>query len=299
MGKQTLKKDMKQKKQVKYYDYKLSNNIYKLLEVDPFLAAKKIKEYLNIFYRDYPMYCTYCSTLITIGEFDEAYETLINMEEDYAKDKGYHEDCSESQNNYVVQEMKLCRLRYLTNAYKYEEALRFMRKNEKDLDKVRIGNLNLVDFFCNHRTGNVDLDRRKQKNYMMRQILEYQKKDFIDKFNKELGKGDTSFYTDFDLEKVYDSMYDHLQTGEALHKSFVTDTYYFRYDNCGMVNGTPTDYFVAVVFRGTSKILEMHPAKPINDLIYEDLNYLNKNNKSKVKRVSQIDKFNQKYKNMI
>ena len=262
MRKQIQKeKSTKIKKIVRYYDYKLSNDIFKILNVDPFLAVRKMKDYLEVFSRDYSMMCTYCLTLITIGEFDDAYETLLNLEKNYANDHEYHVDRPQGQNEIVSREIKLCRLRYLANAYKYEDALKFLKKNNEELEKSKAGNLNILDFFLNHRLGNIELDRENQKNYLMRQIVEHKKEDFIDKFYSERGKGTTTFYDDFDIEKVYDAMHEHLQTGECLHTAFNTDTYYFKYDSCGKVDNRYTSvyrsYVVGKHFQQSYKVAKM------------------------------------------
>ena len=57
------------------------------------------------------------------------------------------------------------------------------------------------------------------------------------------------------------------------------------------------DYFTLVSLFGTNKLITMYPVEYGKNYDYIDINYLKNsiNDKPKVKKRTQIDKFNQKY----
>ena len=74
------------------------------------------------------------------------------------------------------------------------------------------------------------------------------------------------------------------------------DTYIFKYDNCGRDNNKSVDFFRVVCFHDTNEIITLCPASECECLPYVDLNYLIRDNEiPKVKRLSQTEKFKQRY----
>ena len=72
--------------------------------------------------------------------------------------------------------------------------------------------------------------------------------------------------------------------------------YIFKYDKCGVTNGRVSDYFLVITFHNTNKYISMYPCNSSSNFNYVDLNYLKIPSTSNVKRLSQIDKFNMRYK---
>ena len=59
------------------------------------------------------------------------------------------------------------------------------------------------------------------------------------------------------------------------------------------------DYFKVFCFNdNNNNIISMCPSNHCECLPYVDLNYLKENDKPKVKTISQIEKFNRRYKNI-
>ena len=81
---------------------------------------------------------------------------------------------------------------------------------------------------------------------------------------------------------------------KMLYCGFVDNTYVYKYDCCGRVDGKVVDYFKVVCLHGTKNIITMYPIKKDHNLPCVDLNYL-KENAKEIKLTSQIDKFNQRY----
>ena len=71
--------------------------------------------------------------------------------------------------------------------------------------------------------------------------------------------------------------------------------YVFRYDECGTSKKGPVDYIKVFTFNDTNDFITMYPCKDVERLSYVDLNYMRKVNNTKVKRRSQIDKFNKRF----
>ena len=80
-----------------------------------------------------------------------------------------------------------------------------------------------------------------------------------------------------------------------LYSGFFTSVYVFKYDNCGYDTEQAVNYFKVVCFNNSKNFITMCPSADCENLPYTDLNYL-KDKKINIKRLSQVDKFNQKYK---
>ena len=101
------------------------------------------------------------------------------------------------------------------------------------------------------------------------------------------------FLSDFPLTKVIDEVKKIIPSQEHLFSDgLVSEKYFFKYDGCGRVDNKITDYLMAVSIQNTKKIISIHPSLSGENFNYIDLNYLRE---EKTKKISRIDKFNQKY----
>lgn len=104
------------------------------------------------------------------------------------------------------------------------------------------------------------------------------------------------FSIDFPLTKVLEEIKKYIPSSQCFHHGFFDVRYFFKYDNCGRENNKITDYFVVSCFNNSPNIITMCPSSRYQIGNCIDLNYLkNDDEKTKSKRLSQIDKFNQKY----
>ena len=270
-----------------------------LAEIDPLSARVAFEEYLKKYPNDYSAYPYYCSNLITIGEFGLAERILDYVEEACQNDEMFFKSHKFKKFKY---NMFFSRVKLLSYQEKYEELYRFYSANiEMDVEK----NLSSVWFYSKKRTGRLNDEKRDVNSYLYRQIVRYEEEEFyqhIDKHlanpNKDLDEPNTSIFEEnFPLRDVVDEIKKYIPSDKRLFLGFYDDIYYFKYDECGRVDMRTVNYFKIVCLHNSQDFITMCPIVGNENLPYIDLNYIKKDEPPKVKRISQIDRFNRKYGN--
>jgi hypothetical protein len=105
------------------------------------------------------------------------------------------------------------------------------------------------------------------------------------------------FENDFPIEKIINEVKKYIPSDKKICPGYFDNTYFFKYDKCGKVKNTWTNIFTVVCFPNTNNIITMCPVSGYERLPYVNLNYLKdyEEEKTNVKRLSQIDKFNMRY----
>ena len=134
--------------------------------------------------------------------------------------------------------------------------------------------------------------------------MEYREEDFREHIKKHLADDainmeDAShaiFVPEFPIDEVIEEIKKYIPSDNCIYPGGIEDAYTFKYDKCGRDNYYMTDYFKAFCFHGTGDFITISPSV-VKDINFPciDLNYLRKNDDLKVKRKSQIEKFNQRY----
>lgn len=195
------------------------------------------------------------------------------------------------------------RLKIFCYRKEYKEFQNFYYQNQKILEGFDLGG---VLFFCDKQNGKLDLGRRDQQSYLFKQILDYRETDFFDHIKKHLADynqndeeiNDNVFVPDFPINQVIEEIKAKIPSKEGMHNGFFEDSYIFKYDECGRDNNKLVDFFKVVCFYDTKEFITMCPVVGYENAPYIDLNYVKKAKDEfvKVKRKSQIDKFNNRYK---
>lgn len=282
----------------KYFDAFEFQKVIDLMDIDPYLSLSMFEQYSNKFPEDYPAYLFYCSNLIIIGKLDEAEKVYNFFEKKYDNDYSLRrtEKAKDIEGCMVFTKIKL-----LSYQKKYEELYQFCGINKNILTKRE---MNDVYFYSKKMTNRLDLNRRDENSYLFSQIVKYEEKDFLEHIKKHMQDEEgitqndcsTIFGKDFPIDKVINEIKKYIPSNKKLHLGFYDNIYYFKYDSCGRVDNKIVDYFKVVCFDGTDNFITMCPVIINENLPYQDLNYLiNEESFSKVKRISQIDKFNQKF----
>lgn len=286
----------------KYFNTFEFKSAIELLEKNPELSKLKFEEYLKKYPSDYSAYTYYVSCLITLGYFEEAEKHF-----EYLKKQNFIDNILNCelkkvkllQNNIVFSYIKL-----LCYQHKYEEMYHFCLENFSIVENI---GLSSAFFYCKKKLNMIDNSLRYGEKYLYRQIIDYKESDFIDhikkhlqNFNKDLDNPNyTIFSYDFPIREIIETIKNFMPSYKRLFVGFYDDTYVFKYDCCGRVNNKTTNYFKVICFHDTSNIITMYPCLNCENLPYIDLNYLKQNineENMKVKKRSQIDKFNQRYK---
>ena len=283
----------------KYFNVNEFNYAMKYLETDPYLAKERFDKYLVKYPKDYYARVYYVITLTRICAFEDA-EREYNRIATEVKTDSYYMHNSNRTSGFAFN-MVLARIKILSAAERYQELYDLLFDNYDILENVE---RNYISYYCKIKLGIMEPDCHSTQ-YRFNQCICYSEEAFLDHMKKhfsgvvtEIGAPNQSvFRVDFPFEKVLEEIKKNIPSDKRLFEGYFNDTYYFRYDNCGTVNNSLTNYFAVVCFHNTSDILTMYPTNNCEFLPKVDLNYMiEQDEESKVKTLSRIEKFNLRYK---
>lgn len=133
--------------------------------------------------------------------------------------------------------------------------------------------------------------------YYFSQILEYSKERAIEHIRAhfESTRGEGRFFPCMNLEETFEIIQDKINNMEPFHVGIISanDTYLIDFENAGIVGSIVLNKMQVITFANTKKIITFYPVSRLsyNYETEEDI----KPKKAPVKRLSQIEKFNQKY----
>ncbi len=247
-------------------------------------ALIEFQKYFQTYPNDPVIYYRYSNFLMTLGDFKQAKEFIEKMEHKYLSMKS----------NFYLNKVKF---RLLILEEKYFEALELLNKYPEIID---YRNLELKAFV--YKMTGRDMEFASEKDsYTMHQILDYQEEAFLDHLQKhldiELNESDCIFTPKFPLNEIIEYIKTILPTDSCKYQTTLS-IYNFKYQECGHVGKYYTDFFqVAALNNVTHDILTMYPCFQPEYFSYTDLDPIFRKEEEgpKLKRVSQIDKFNQRY----
>lgn len=274
---------------------------YTYVDVNPHEAKLRYEQYLEKYPKDYAAYVYYASNLTTLGEFDEAEKVLNYVELIASKDGHFANEFSRVKR--FETSILAKRLRLLSYQERYEEILQLYYNNFQDAKQLDLYSL---VFYCKKKLGKLDLENEDIHSYVFKQIADYQESEFLDHIQKHsanytenttepLARG--IFTTKFSVNEVVEEIKKYIPSDKKLCAGFFEDIYIFKYNECGRENNKLANYFKVVCFHNTKDFITMFPICEGKYLPYVDLNYLVHDEENiKVKRMSQVEKFNKRYK---
>ena len=286
---------------------------------DPYEAKSRMEEYIKKYPRSYSDYPFYAGILIALRELEQAEKFLDDVSKLVSNDNYY-------KNNITLYKLyqrryNIAKIRLLLYKGEYQELydnyvkpntyICNVEKYDLDLltDNQNIGsniNMQQVKFYCRKKLGLINSNFRNNKSYLVRQIIKYDFNDFLRHIQKHMvdfnvdkdKPNDNLFVSGFPIMEVIDEVKKYIPNDNALYVGLSSDRYVFKYTGCGRVNNKLVDYIHVICFHGTDEIITMCPSIEGEYLPHIDLDYMNNTQKSddiKVKRRSQIDKFNQRF----
>lgn len=280
-----------------YYDRWEFLQAYDLIHNDPIRSITLFEEYIKKYPSDYSAQNYYVYLLIVLGKIDEANVFLNNMEQAMYYNSKFcnHFDKIEFVNKGIF----LNKIRLYSRLGEYEELYAYFIRNIQIFDD---GDLFVVPFYCRNKLGLLEKDK-EYSSYLYGQIANYSKNNFLKHverhtadYNMNLDKPNSSIFSpSFPLGKVLDEIKNYIPSEKGLGYGFFEDTYVFKYDECGRSKNKVVDYFKVICFHDDNNLITMCPSEDCENFPYTDLNYLIKEDKPKVKSLSQIEKFNRKY----
>lgn len=281
----------------KYFDRWEFTKAISAVYDDPIEAKRLLENYMDKYPSDYSAVCYYIYDLVILGYIEEANYYYNKM--DSLINNGFIYSDDEEKLSYIKKGLVLNKLRLLARDSAYEEFYTFCIRNSNIIDDF---DYSKVLFHCRSRLGLVD-NSKPYSSYLKRQVTNYSEQDFLSHikrhtadYNMNLSTPNPSvFASDFPILKVIEEVKKNIPSDKGLGYGFFDDTYYFKYDDCGREKGKLVDYFKVVCFHDTFDLITMRPTDECEKYPFTDLNYLIDDNKPKVKTISQIEKFNKKY----
>lgn len=252
-------------------------------------ALKYMEEYVEKYPKDSYGHYFYISCLIKIGNIEEAKEYIQN----YQTKRAIH--------------YKKFTLAWLNNDY--ETAYNLLPQVKIELKKGELPSdirtsLYLAQIYLQKK---LNCCEKETKNfYLASQIVHYKEEESFSHILKEYTNPNnkkTYFEPEIDIKELFYQIKNRLIEGAESYHDIVTDIYYFSYpqvENKIRKEGINNKYLKVITIHDTVDIISIFPffcknkITKINPLFLEEeieLDY------QKVKRMSQIEKFEQKYGN--
>lgn len=263
------------------------DRINDLVKTNPLLAKSEIEKYLAKFSNYDWGYVMQANILIILGEVQKATEVLNVLEEKVKSNKKLSKELRELYSSKIT----CLRLRILAYNKNYDIMYNFFSKNAEFIVKEKLATEWLYTRIV---TGN--LNGEKLPGYLANQIVNYSEFYFKNHIQKHFGvktQENSVFSENFPLEKVLEHLPNYLEQ-PGLFYDYFTDKYIFKLDGSGFASGIDTDLFEVITIHGTNHIINMYPTLEGTYTNSIDLNPIF--NKGYSRKLSQIDKFNQRYK---
>lgn len=269
--------------------------------VNPFTAINMFQNYIQKYPDDYNSYCYYANLLILIGKVDEAESVLDKMLK--LKEENTKYQNLDRRNYYLTNDILWVKLRLLVYQNKYQELYQFITDNYKRIFNNTDFHVYKTILFCKKHLGILSKDDLMSVDYSQQQIVNYSEANLLNHllrhdadYNRDNDKDNEAiFMSDIDISDLINKVKPYLLNASRLYMGFIDDTYIFKYDACGKDGNKTVDFFKVVCLHDTTDILTMYPEDGLNYFPYIDINHLRDSNNIKVKKRSQIDKFNQRY----
>ncbi len=269
-------------------------------------AGKYLKEYQNKYPNSYHFayLSTYARYLGQSENFDEAIDIFKNI---FKKNKKFN----------IISETLFYLVILLLKSKRYDEAYYYCNMIDyKELDNrpVRFTTNTVRAYNYLKKKLGLDDDVYDINSYSMMQLYYYSnylaKEHIYDKHNidncTDIDYSQYSFIMDYEtFEKLYSTINLALLYADKTFEFTYGDMYYFRIKDIGIElhEGLSTDILKVITNNDSLEILSMFPVfdqknsnRVINDIITEPLVEYHSTKKRKV--LSQIDKFNSKYKTL-
>ena len=283
----------------KYFNEAEFQYAQNLIETNPFEAEIRFKEYLGKYPNDYYARSYYVLLLVRIGKINQAeceYNYIVNKT---SSNKDFSQ--SDKRVNGFLYIMALAKAKILACQERYQELLEFYHNNIKLFDNR--GDTTLLSYYCRNKLGLItSIDTNAPYRFL--QVTDYNEERFLEHIKKhqafynehEEEPNSSQFSIDFPIQKIIQEIKKYIPSNKSICLGMFDDAYYFKFDNCGHINSKSTNYFKVMVFHNTQNFITMHPTNNCENLPFIDLNYIILNDENiKVKKISQIDKFNKKF----
>ena len=276
--------------QCKYYHETYFRKIAQLMKDERFEEAiSNFENYITSYPKDLNGNIYYAICHMKLGDFSMAEKILSNV----LIDKGVSE--------HNRQHLELIKVHLLSCQERYEECYELLKKNLYNFKKnewtylgdwlyikKQLGILNEHDYEI------------AEKTYLLNQVISYDETSALSHIEKHLyideNNDKTEFIEQFPLNEIFYKIKAMLPLEEKIYDGGIANKYTFKYTGNGHVGSTLVDYIRVITLRDTNEIITMYPSKKTGRPACFDLTPTIEET-PKQKRLSQIEKFNQRYGN--
>ena len=295
----------------KSFNSEVRKYIISLIEINPYLAKKEFKEYLDVYDEDYYAVDKYVNTLIILGEFDEAEEQLKILEELIQRVSSLKRKPGVIE--FLIGRVFINKMNLLCRQEKFEELYKYYNENYKLIQNLLGNYFEGLMIFCKCKLGIIDLETTKKHptSSLSKQIINYDENAFFELVKRRIEVSpnttgnftavheDGVFVENFPLDEIVKKIKSIIlsKDDKRLYYNFATCHYIFKYNNCGKVNGESTNYFRVVCLQNTNQIITMYPAVGCENLPCVDLNkrYDSLDDKPLIKKRNRVEEFNRRF----
>ena len=140
-------------------------------------------------------------------------------------------------------------------------------------------------------------------DYIMSQVYDYKPElalQLLSNYTIEGNKDKSCFNNNINIDSLFNIVRENIKNSKKANVDEILEVHYFAIQNVGVYNDFICNFIKVVVVPGTDNIVTMYPAptvdvKYLSNLYCEYDKILKKNQSSRQKQISQIDKFNKKY----
>jgi len=270
----------------KYYDVGWFLKIKKIAEEHHFeKAIYEYQNYLEKYPNDCCGYAYYADCLIRCGRLEEAEKVLDDV------------IIIPSTPLASKQDLIMMRLKLLSATGRYQECYELFIENIDIFEDREIPHTETLIFLKKKLNLLSDVDYSGY-NYKIDQITNYSEKRALDCIRNcryvPIQENSAVFNEDFLLEETYYKLRNMLPIEGRMFDNIIESSYIFRYENCGRVGSRRVDYLEVITLQNSNDIIMIYPYENKERISCEDLTPI-KEDVPKVKRLSQIEKFNQRY----
>jgi len=263
----------------KYFDQNEFRKALSYQNTNIHKCVQAFETYLSKYPLDYNAYIHYIYELITVRDLKKAEEMLDLVEYMYFCDGRFGDPKKRK-----ILEMSIlsAKVKLLMYEERYRECYNLIKENQ-DFIKENDKHLSMPFLECKKQLGYKVYKTIVEKDtYAIDQLINYDENLFFWKMREHLDdsdmdlkdKCDNRFNKDFPFEKVYRLLRTYPNYKNRLFLGYIEDINYYRYDNCGIVDGYKSNYFKAVSFHGTTDFITIYPVRDIEDMNAVNLNHL-------------------------
>lgn len=185
----------------------------------------------------------------------------------------------------------------------YEEALKILPSVYKR-KSINAHSLVIAEIIMKIQLGKeLNIKINSDCNYIIRQIYNYNSDitlEHIRNNHTQTNENECCFDKNVDLDYLFELVKNNLKNENKVNKAEILEIHYIGISNVGYINNDICNYIKVVVTPNTTNILNIYPINEVDyNYVYNiecDYNKLFNNKKDKTKKLTQIDKFNNRYK---